>query len=147
MCPVNVVPLVVDLKLQLTELMYLPCLHNLLWRNLVAHLLGICKHHRLQHLSEGVGVTGAEECQKTTDCHALNDSLDHSSYSAAFVVLIVLLLVDNLFIASGEINWWLENTQGVRFSQLALCIPRSSADNFSFGFGLELPIKLGSMFL
>ena len=34
----------------------------------------------------------------------------------------------------GEINWcqtWLGNTQGVRFSQLALCIPRSSADIFT----------------
>ena len=34
----------------------------------------------------------------------------------------------------GEINWcqtWLGNTQGVRFSQLASCIPRSSADIFT----------------
>jgi len=33
-----------------------------------------------------------------------------------------------------EINWcqtWLGNTQGVRFSQLALCKPRSSADIFT----------------
>jgi len=29
----------------------------------------------------------------------IEDTLDHSSYSAAFVVLIVLLLVDNLFIS------------------------------------------------
>ena len=36
--------------------------------------------------------------------------------------------------ASREINWcqtWLGNTQGVRFSQLAFCITRSSADIFT----------------
>ena len=41
---------------------------------------------------------------------------------------------DPLTPTRGEINWcqtWLGNTQGVRFSQLALCIPRSSADIFT----------------
>ena len=41
---------------------------------------------------------------------------------------------DPLTLPQGKINWcqtWLGNTQGVRFSQLALCIPRSSADIFT----------------
>jgi len=41
---------------------------------------------------------------------------------------------DPLTPPQGRINWcqtWLGNTQGVRFSQLALCIPRSSADIFT----------------
>ena len=41
---------------------------------------------------------------------------------------------DQLTPPRGKIDWcqtWLGNTQGVRFSQLALCIPRSSADIFT----------------
>ena len=41
---------------------------------------------------------------------------------------------DPLTLPQGKINWcqtWLGITQGVRFSQLALCIPLSSADIFT----------------
>ena len=41
---------------------------------------------------------------------------------------------DQLTLPQGKINWcqtWLGNTQGVRFSQLAMCIPPSSADIFT----------------
>ena len=44
------------------------------------------------------------------------------------------ILSDRLTLPQGKINWcqtWLGNTQGVRFSQFALCIPRSSADIFT----------------
>jgi len=44
------------------------------------------------------------------------------------------ILSDPLTLPQGKINWcqtWLGNTQGVRFSQLALCILRSSADIFT----------------
>jgi len=44
------------------------------------------------------------------------------------------ILSDPLTPPGGKIDWcqtWLGNTQGVRFSQLALCIPQSSADNFT----------------
>ena len=44
------------------------------------------------------------------------------------------ILSDPLTTPRGKINWcqtWLGNTQGVRFSQLALCIPLSSADIYT----------------
>ena len=55
------------------------------------------------------------------------------------------LLSDPLTPPRGKINWcqtWLGITQGVRFSQLALCIPRSSADIFTH---IALEKYLGAM--